>query len=279
MSASGEVWPSSLRDEARMNIHGVVSVRPGGVVSVGNPEGLHYVWRKPDGETRWGDLQKLLEKLAKDHKIKNRVGLEDAVDAAAQIYHHQGVLPKADVKRLLGSISQVTRMLREENDARIADILVDRDNHLIKGAAWKPGASGRIDRILKLESSFLFNPISPRTAVHRRLLRRNGFFDGWESSYERAVAIRMRLFRIRADLAQLSRALERIPKTRTGNMQLLGAVAVLKRRWKSLSGKKVGMPKFVESVIAFVDPTHPDVAAKLRSAMRLRLKGVAKIRT
>jgi hypothetical protein len=88
----------------------------------------------------------------------------------------------------------------------------------------------------------------------------------------------MRLFRIRADLTQLSRALERLPKTRTVNMQLLGAVALLKRRWKGLSGKKVGMPKFVESVIAFVDPKHPDIATKLRSAMRLRLKGVAKSR-
>ena len=275
MSASGEVPSTDLRDVARMNIHGVVSVRPGGSVSVGNPEGLHYVWKKPGGEARWRALQKLLVKLAKDHKIHDRVGLEDAVDAAALIYHHQGVLPKDDVKQLLESIAEVTRVLREENDARIADILVDRDNQLIKGTGWKPGARGRIDRILKLESGLLFNPISPRTARHRRLLRRDGFFDRWEYSYERTVAIRMRLFRIRADLGQLSRALERLPKTRTGNMPLLGAVAVLKRRWKSLSGNKVGMPKFVESVIAFVDP-NTDVATKLRSAMRLRVKGVAK---
>jgi len=232
MSARGEVRPLSHRDEARMNIHGVVSVHPGGSVFVGNPEGLHYVWN-PGGEKRWRALQELLNKLARDHKIDDRVGLEDAVDAAAQIYHHQGTLPKDDVKTLLGSISKITTVLCEKNDARIAGMLEDRDNNLIKGDAW---------------------------------------------NYERAWAVRKRLFRIREDLSQLSRALERLPKTRRGNMRLLGAVADLKRRWKSLSGKKVGMPKFVESVIVFVDPNHTDVATKLRSAMRLRVKGVAKSR-
>jgi len=228
---SGEVRPPSLRDEMRMNIHGVVKCLEGGVASKVNPEGRHYVWRKPDGEARWRKLQVLLEKLAGDHKIVDREELEDAVDAAAQIYHRRHrALPKGDVDRLLESISEVTKVLCEENDARIAGMLDDRDNNLIKGDAWK---------------------------------------------FNRAWANRSRLFRIRADLSELSCGLRRLPNTRKGDMQLLGAVADLKRRWKSLSGKKVGMPKFVESVIAFIDP-NPDVATKLPSALRLRVKGVAK---
>jgi hypothetical protein len=272
MSASGEVTPSNPREEMRMNIHGVLDW----ALVDAKAQTYKAHWRA-GGEARWHNLQKLVEKLAGEHKITDRAGLERAVDDAALIYHHDDALPAGDVKQLLESISEVAGVLREENDARIADILVDRDVHLIEGTAWTPGARDRTDRILKLESGLLFNPVLPLVDVQRRALREIGCFDGWEHSQERAVAIRMRLFRIRADLAQLSRALGRLPKKRKANMRLVGAVAVLKRRWKNLSGKN-GMPKFVESVIVFIDPDHPDVATKLPSAMRLRVQGVAKSR-
>jgi hypothetical protein len=271
MSGGEEVQPTNPRDEARINIHGVVRCVEGGDVSVGNPKGLHYVW-KPDGEARWRDLHKLLHKLAGDHKIDDRAGLEDAVDAAALIYRGLSALPKHDVERLFESIPKVTEALREENDGRIAGLLTDRDRRLIDGRTWKP--SRHIDRFLRLDSGLLLNPGFPRTALHRWMNRRRGLFDGWEASYERQLAIRMRLSRIRADLTELSRALKAaVPETRTADVKLHGAVAELNRRWKSLRGKKVSRTNFVESVIAFIDP---DAAAKVPSAMRHRLKGVAK---
>lgn len=263
MMSASEVQPSNLRDVARMNIHGIVRCVEGGNVSVGNPKGLHYVW-KPGGEARWRDLQKLLHKLERDHKIEERAKLEDAVDAAASIYHGRGALPKDDAKQLLKSISEVTEILCDENIARIADILMDRDNRLIKTADWSKDVNGsRVDSFMKLETVSLFSP------TDRRMNR--DVFDGWEWSYERRVAVWFRLLRIRGDLSELASVVRRLPEGRQGDRKLLGAVALLERRWKTLAGKKVGKAKFVGSVMVFIDR---NIATKLPSAMRRRLKGL-----
>lgn len=274
MSASGEVRPN-LRDQARMNIHRVVNVSAGGVSSDWNPEGLHYVWND-GGEARWRALQELLDRLVKAHKIDDRTSLEDAVDAAALIYHHgPGALPAADIKQFLESTPKVTEVLREENEARIASILMDRDNRLIAGRTWSKQRAKlrRIDGILK--SGLVFNPGSLRTAPNRRMLLSLGLFDGWEYSYERSVAIRRRLSQIRKELSDLELCLRQLPRGRKGDRKFHGAVAVLKQRWKSLPGKKVSRTKFVESVMAFIDP---NAVSKLPSATRHRLRGIAKIR-
>jgi len=253
-----------LREVARMNIHRVRSPLA---------DGHGYIWT-PDGEARWRALHELLDRLQQKHRINDRVGLEDAVADAAAIYHHPGALPRADVKRLLTSISKIMKVLREENDGRIASIVMDRDKGLIKGRAWNKSVSRkRIGRMLMLESKFLFNPVLPRTELHRRVDRHTGLFDGWEYGYERALAVRMRLSRIRSDLGELASALGRLPEGREGDMKLHGAVKLLEERWKSLPGMKVGKANFVQSVMAFI-ADRGDINAVVKSAMRHRLKGL-----
>lgn len=227
----------SLRDVARMNIHRVRTQ---------SADGEGYVWL-PGGETRWAALGELLDRLAKEHQIDDRVGLENAVDAAALIYDHR---PKdVDVKRLKCLLEGVKAFM-DEDDRAIAHILMDRDRSLVAGEAWDHQAA---------------------MAVWTRVLMIRELFSDPE---------------IRKFFSDLERALRKQPPTRKPDMRLHGMVAALARYWESLPGKKLtttftkrdqragrqlgssaGM-QFIESVVEFIDP---DAVKKLPSATRHRL--------
>jgi hypothetical protein len=258
---------TDLRVLAQMNAHGILEP-----LRNDRGEAIGYVWH-PDGKERWRKLKTMLDALEKKHRITDRIWLEDTVMAAALAYRHPGALPKKDVEDLVAAMSQVMKALREEGGARIASILMDRDRNLRKARLWDYGNDEKqFASVQKLDTGLLFNPIA-RSSFPAKLadtLDKLGLFDGWEDSYERACAVRMRLSRIAEDLSQLECALKRVPKTtRKPDNQLHSAIAVLRNRWNEGPAGKVAKHKFVESVIAFVDPA---AASKVRSALRHRLK-------
>ena len=220
------------RDEGRAVIHGAKVRRDDGAC----------VW-KTGGKARWHALEALLDRLAKDHNIDDRAGLAFAIDTAALVYRGRDPLPKAEVRQLMKSITLVTKILsRVENDQRIADIVMDRDQRWVQGAPW---------------------------------------------SIDRHVATLARVWQIRADLEQLELLLRR-PRTRKADIKSHRAVAALETYWKSL-GRKVTRDfkrddrrrlvpmteamRFVHAVLMFIDP---EVAEKLQSLTRHRIKRVAK---
>lgn len=109
----------------------------------------------PDGEARWCALQELLDQLVNHHKIDDPDALADAVDTAALIYHHsRSPLSQEDREQLLASIPKVAAILsREENDNRIAEILMDRDARFLSGTTWCPDSHvATVIRIRQIEA-------------------------------------------------------------------------------------------------------------------------------
>jgi hypothetical protein len=220
------------RDEGRAVIHGAKVRRDDGTCA----------W-KPGGKARWLSLRELVDRLATDYRIDDHAGLENAIDTAALVYRGRDPLPKAEVRQLLKSIPLVTKILsRAENDHRIADIMMDRDQRWVQGAAW---------------------------------------------SSDRHVATLARIWQIRADLEQLDLLLRR-PRKRKADIKSHRAVTALETYWKSLGrkvtrdfkrddrGRLVPMTeamRFMHAVLMFIDP---EVAEKLRSLTRHRIKRVAK---
>jgi hypothetical protein len=242
MTASGEVRPSNVREEMQMTLHGAVRCVKGGVVSVGNPEGLHLVW-KPGGEKRWRALQELLNQLAGDHKIDDHAGLEQAVDTAAQIYHQRSALDKADADRLVEFIPKVTEVLfREGNDLRIADIIMDRDGLPLDGAGWSYEKT--LDTITR------FWRVRADLEQIGRVLRQLPKTRKGDLNLHRMVA-----------------SLERFWKSLPGKK--------LTRTFTEHGLAKSEAMRFVESVVRFIDPAAVE---KLPNITRHRLKRVAKSR-
>ncbi len=244
MSTNGEVW-SNPREQARMSLHGVL------VWDLVDPVAQIYKARwQPDGEARWQDLQKLLDRLAREHQISDRAGLENAVDAAKLIYSdHRGALPKAELKQLLKYVPKVTEVLfRDENDIRIANILVDRDRRSLgEGGAWSYGKTvATIERIWQIRADLAQLvlvlerlPKSRRADVkfHRMVKSLERFWQGLGKKLTRTFT----------------------PKDQKAKRQLAASDAM----------------RFIESIVEFIDP---DAVKKLQSATRHRLKRVAKIR-
>jgi hypothetical protein len=245
MSANVELW-SNLRDQARMNIHGVL------VWDIVDAAALTYKARwRPGGEARWRELKELLDRLAKEHQIGDRTGLENAVDAAMLIYSDRhGALPKDDAKQLAKYGPKVTKALfRDENDIRIANILTDRDRRSLgESEPWSYEKTlTTIKRIWQMRAD-----LSQLVETLERLPRSRKA----DVNFHRMVQSLERFWE------SLGKKLTRTftPKDQKTKRQLAASDAM----------------KFIESIVEFIDP---DAVKKLQSATRHRLRGIAKIKT
>jgi len=78
-----------------------------------------------------------LDELVTKHNIQDPNKLAMVIDGAARIYHGRTHLDAKDLKNLLRYVPKIREvLLHPDNDARIADTLMDRDNLLISGGIW-----------------------------------------------------------------------------------------------------------------------------------------------
>jgi hypothetical protein len=198
------------------------------------------------GPARWHVLQELIDRLSRDHQIDDRAGLAQAVRTAMLVHRDHGALDKKDVKTLLTSIAKITEVLsREENDQRIADIMMDKDRRWREGVPWD---------------------YEKTVATTRRIWQIN-------EDLSRLAFVLRRPGKRKADVR-----LHRIVETLERYWESLGR-EVTRDFYRDPETKcRFAMTeamRFIESILAFIDP---DAARKLPSATRHRLKQVAKSR-
>lgn len=205
----------------------------------------------PTIEARKSDFNKLLNALMMKYNIQDRNKLKIVIDGAARIYYGRDPLDTRDLRTLLRCVPKIREVLsRPENDARIADGLLDRDNHLISGGTWnykrRVAIQLWLDKI-KAGISDLEKVLSELNRARPKHRRGDVKFHGM--------------------VATIERYWEGLP-----DKKLRKTFTPKDTRQKRRLAMSTAM-QFVEDIVEFIDP---NAIKRIPSASRHRLKRIAK---
>jgi hypothetical protein len=202
-------------------------------------------------ETRRCDFNTLLDELVKKHNIQDPNKLAMVIDGAARIYHGRTHLDAKDLKNLLRYVPKIRKiLLHPDNDARIADTLMDRDNLLISG--------GVCDYKRRIAILFWLEKIKADISELERVLPA---LDLARPKHRRGNV------KLHGMVASLERYWESLP----GNKLHKTFTPTDKKQNRRLA--KSAAMQFVEKIVEFIDPS---AVRKIPSASRHRLAKIAK---